>query len=68
MNFAEARILEYRARISALLVRVEGMKALNARRTARGETTAYNEEAFVEIAEKIDEFGTLIHELAEKVA
>ena len=47
MTFMEARIIAARSEIDAILVRVEGMKALNARRIDRGETTAYNEEAFL---------------------
>jgi hypothetical protein len=67
MNFAAARIMECRARIDALLVRVEGMKALNAMRQDQGLAQAYAEEAFIKVSEEIDGIGNLMHELAEKV-
>jgi hypothetical protein len=66
MNFAAARIMECRARIDALLVRVEGMKALNQERQDKGHAQAYGEEAFIKVSEEIDSIGNQIHDLAEK--
>lgn len=66
MNFFSARIMECRARIDALLIRVEGMKAENQERAHLEQMPAYPEVAFLKVAEEIDGLGNLIHELAEK--
>lgn len=66
MNFFSARIMECQARIDALLVRVEGMKAENLERAYLGQAPAYPEVSFIKVAEEIDSIGNQIHELAEK--
>jgi hypothetical protein len=44
-------------RAFSLLAQIEGMKALNAHRLQRGETQAYDENAFYDLANQLEELA-----------
>ena len=63
--YKEMKIVEYRARIDAILCRVEGMKAFNVTQAQQGQAMGYHQESFTEAEQEIEGLANSIMRLIE---
>ena len=65
MDYREMKIVEYRARIDAVMCKVEAMKAANVQRENMNEAQAYHGDSFFDVEREIEGWANSIMRLAE---
>ncbi len=65
LSFDDYRIFEIRAKIDALLVYVEGMKAHNMHQDSTGCSNMYDEQAFVGYGQEIEALALEMKQIRE---
>lgn len=64
-NAALAKILEIQARIIAVQIEIEGMKALNTERESHGYALGYSEESFTELRKEVLGHADVLRAISE---
>lgn len=64
-NKTLAKTLELQARIIAIQIEVEGMKALNIERESHGHTVGYSEESFMELRKEVLGYADVLRGISE---